>query len=679
MWYSNMYRRHLSDMHIDDWSDEFLSEFSPENYVDNLKRAKVQNAMIYLQSHVGLCYYPTKIGHMHKAFVGKEDMMKRTIDLCYENGIHVTGYYSLNYNTVEHDAHPDWRMVTEEGKSRRDANFVDDNALTFASKKASRYGLLCPNNMEHRQFVYEQITEMYNYFKLDGFFFDMPFWPHTCYCDKCRARWAKEVGGELPTNVRMGNNELFYTLARKKVEWMGEWIQSVTDHVKSLNPELSVEHNYATAIAGNVFSGCGYEVNEASDFVGGDLYGGIINHSVACKFYKNITKNAPFDYMFSRCKPGLRMHTLSKSYDEMKTEIMLTTAHNGATMVIDAIDPKGTLDKRFYDTVGKLFEFEAQYEPYLVGKMREDVGVYYSYNSVVLDRGENCDIKSCVKGIEKAIVAEHIPHGVVGPFCKIEDSKVLLVPSLTDMDKNDFDRIEKYLRDGGKILLSGMESPELTERLLGCRVLGRSEEVNIYLAPTKKYEEAFLDYNSDYPFPYEGTAPLIECGEDSEVMAYITLPYTKPSETRFASIHSNPPGIKTNYPAAVRKKVGKGEIIWLAVNLEAVADIYECGKIYTNLIRLLYNDFSVSSNAPSEFEITVFDADNCTIIHTVHVREEANMPTVAPFEVCLKVKSAPKSIELMPNGEKLDFTYEGGCVKFTTVPTHVYNMYRILY
>lgn len=60
MWYSNRYRRHLCDMHIEDHDGRFLSEFSPEDYVDNLKRAHIDVAMLYLQAHTGLCYYPPK-------------------------------------------------------------------------------------------------------------------------------------------------------------------------------------------------------------------------------------------------------------------------------------------------------------------------------------------------------------------------------------------------------------------------------------------------------------------------------------------------------------------------------------------------------------------------------------------------------------------------------------------
>ena len=35
-WYTNRFRRHLCDMHIDDWDDAFLSRFSPEEYLENL-------------------------------------------------------------------------------------------------------------------------------------------------------------------------------------------------------------------------------------------------------------------------------------------------------------------------------------------------------------------------------------------------------------------------------------------------------------------------------------------------------------------------------------------------------------------------------------------------------------------------------------------------------------------
>ena len=173
MWYKNSYRRHLCDMHIADWDESFLSRFSPEEYVENLKTAKIQNAMLYLQSHAGLCYYPTQSGLMHRSFRGREDAMRRTAELCRQNGILVTGYYSLNYNTAEHDRHPAWRMLQKNQKSKRENSQrgeLDEKAQPFASPQSGRYGLCCPNNSDYRSFVYRQIDEMLAYFELDGMF-----------------------------------------------------------------------------------------------------------------------------------------------------------------------------------------------------------------------------------------------------------------------------------------------------------------------------------------------------------------------------------------------------------------------------------------------------------------------------------------------------------------------------
>ena len=89
MWYSSLYRRHLLDMHIEDWSSEFLSEFSAEEYIKNLKKAQINYAMIYFQSHVGLCYFPTEKGTMHSAFEKDPYMMKKLVDECHKSGIRV--------------------------------------------------------------------------------------------------------------------------------------------------------------------------------------------------------------------------------------------------------------------------------------------------------------------------------------------------------------------------------------------------------------------------------------------------------------------------------------------------------------------------------------------------------------------------------------------------------------
>nr|MBQ4320134.1 alpha-L-fucosidase [Clostridia bacterium] len=186
-WYSKAYRRNLVDMHIDDWSGEFLSKFDPDDYAAQLKKAHIQAPMIYLQSHAGHCYWPTKTGHMHAAFDGNEDMIKKLLVNCRREGMFTVGYYSLIYNTVEEDKHPDRRLFgSEDGLSAR--------------QKGGRYGHCCPNNPEYLEFVKAQIAEMAEFFRddsgllLDGMFYDMTFWPVVCRCEHCKELYFKATG-----------------------------------------------------------------------------------------------------------------------------------------------------------------------------------------------------------------------------------------------------------------------------------------------------------------------------------------------------------------------------------------------------------------------------------------------------------------------------------------------------
>lgn len=677
MWYQSCYRRHLCDMHIDDWNDSFLSQFSPQEYLENLRRAHINNAMLYYQSHAGLCYYPTSTGVMHRAFEGREHLLRDLVELCHADGIRVTGYYSLNYNSVEHDRHPAWRMLDEHGLSRRANAQKDAQSLAFASPRQRRYGFCCPNNLEYRAFVFAQIDEMLDYFNSDALFFDMPFWPHTCYCPACRARWQREVGGEMPVNPAPGSAD-YNRLTERKYAWMGEWTQAVTDYVKARCPDMPVEHNYASGIAGDSGNGCGEEVCRACDYAGGDLYGGLLEHSFTCKFYRNVTRNQPFEYMFSRCKPALRVHTLTKTLDEMKTAVAITAAHHGATLVIDAIDPVGTMDSRVYDRIGQMFDFQAPYEPYFRGELVEDVGVYYGIRSKTSLFGDEYNSKTCCVAAANTLTRRHIPFGVTGRDHSIEQYSLLIAPTLSSLEEADNQRLIAYVENGGTLYLSGGGNRALVERLTGGRLTGFTQADTIYLAPCGQAQPLFGWFNARYPLPFEGAAPILEGVSPEDTLATLTLPYAAPDETRFASIHSDPPGVPTDAPMIVLKRVGRGTVLWSAVPLEGVAyDEYR--EILLSLLTLARGDasFSLHSDAPDGVELTHFRGENELLVHAVALCEDSVSPTLPGFRISVRTEARPSAVTLLPGGEALPFTFEKGYVSFSARPLHIFDTYRI--
>lgn len=668
MWYEKAYRRHLCDMHIDDWSEEFLSRFSPEDYLDNLKRAKIQNAMLYFQSHVGLCYFPTNTAKTHRTF-RNGDRMKRLVTLCHENGISVTGYYSLIYNNTAHDMHPEWRMIQPNGKSLR------QEALDRDTESRFRYGLCCPNNRDYRSFVAEQLKEMAAYFDgdalPDGMFFDMPFWPHMCMCEDCKRRFREETRHELPTEKNYADPVCILQLRRRR-EWMGEFCAFVKEKCAECFPKASVEFNFAFGALPNPEACMDERVNECCDYAGGDLYGDIYSQSFTCKFYQSITKHPPFEYMFSRCEPGLRMHTTLKSRDRIRSAVYLTAAHHGATLVIDAIDPVGTQDKRVYDEMGSVFAETSPYEAFYAGKPLSDVGIYYSLKSKYSPDGDKyINHTGCVNTV-KTLVKEHILCGITGSFDELSKYKLVIAPLLSDEDDFDCGRLIEYVKNGGTLYFSGVRNRILIEELLVARVEGMTENRTVYIAP--KPGTFFGRFTEDYPMCFEAAAPVLSGVNDEDVIARIKLPYTGSDEVRFASIHSNPPGIATDVPALVVKDHGKGRVLWSALPIEC--ETTGSGrKAFVDLLNGVGMERTVETNAASDVELTVFRDENDLYVNAVLLNEEEEARTLADFSVGVRAEAV--SAELLPSGEKLKFTSENGKTVFTLKKPGMFTMVHL--
>ena len=171
----NRYRRLLLDMHVPDWDEAFLSAFDPRAMAATWSAAGAGSVMLYCLSHVGLAYWPSKVGSVHGALRGR-DLVGESVLACQRDGLEIFGYYSAIFNNRSWLDHPDWRIVPS----------APPATGAFMGK---RYGHVCPNNGDYRRFALAQIDELARDYPFDGFFFDMTFWPAICVCAECRRRY----------------------------------------------------------------------------------------------------------------------------------------------------------------------------------------------------------------------------------------------------------------------------------------------------------------------------------------------------------------------------------------------------------------------------------------------------------------------------------------------------------
>ena len=665
-WYANSYRRLLVDMHISDLDESFLSRFDPENYLAMMQTAGVDTAEIYLQSHAGLCYFPTAVGVMHKAFAKRPDAMQKLTRLCRENGMHVVGYYSLIFNTAEEDRHPDWAIVDREGLSAR--------------MRGGRYGHCCPNNAAYRAFLEAQIAEIAGTFTLDGLFFDMTFWPSVCYCPACRARFRRETGlPELPdpTDKNDQNAALF---CRKRYDWMAEFAAFVTKAARRLMPGVTVTHNNASAVEGDWKRAVDGRVGRETDYCGGDLYGGSYKHSFSMKYYYHATPHLPFEYMNARFPADLSQHTLTKSHEELALGVLLTAAHHGATMMIDAMDPAGTLDPRVYRLVGDVFRQERRYEPYLgVGRPVEDAAIFYVSAGRQNGTGQKFHTLSCSAALSTKLTKAHVAHGVISDAAALGRYPLVCLPAANGLSEEERRAVIAYVENGGRLYFSGDGDEVLLDAFFGGRVAGRTDCRVTYLSPTPAGRDAFAGFEDPYPLPLTWQQPLLDGVKNGTVLARVCTPYDFGGKAgAFASIHSDPPGVITDCPAVLEATFGQGRVIWSAAPVEE-PDTPAHAKVTLALLeRLLPNSArTLYTTAPRQVELVAFaDEKTVQISAADHLATDERL-TLAPFEIAYRTDKEPRAVVKLPDETPLPYRYEGGLVRFFTDPLTLYDLYAI--
>lgn len=696
-WYQKQFRRGLVDMHIEDWDARFFSKLDPEAFVGALKKGHIGAQMLYTQSHVGLCYWPTKTGIMHRGLQGKENPIKKIEQLCHQNGIDVVAYYSLVFNNREFDRHPQWRMRTIDGLDSRSTG--------------NRYGLLCPNNLEYRAFTAAQIEEFCEYFDFEGIFFDMAFYPMPCYCDSCRARWEKEVGGEMPAKMDW-KDPRWRLYQRKRSQWLGEFVQFATDTLKKYKPNASVEHQYASIVE-DLGTGVTENIALASDYSGGDLYGGMEEQSYACKLYYGCTQNQPFEYMTSRCYPTLGEHTTTKSLDMLRLSVMMTYAHHGACLMIDAIDPVGTLDETVYERIGQVFREAEPYEKYLnIGEQVYDVALYHDMYSrfdmeapAIDARTPELDqralpMQQALLGAAASLRSHHIPYCVVNNhwFDRYRKARVLVLSDVQDFDESKAPEILQYVENGGSLYMSGHCSAALLRELFGLEYSGRTQETSTYMSPTKDGEKLMEGcFTYEHPLVMQQAMPLVSGNVRGTLLSTLTLPYTIPNPysgcrtpmigrgkqfpedrasydrmMRFAAIHSDPPGEFTTRPTMVHVHYGKGQAFWSAAPIER-PDREQHREIFARIITMLAGEepFRFCADAPEFVECVMFEdaAQGKKLMSVLNLQDQFHIPAAHDITVSVPCATRPSRVVLLPGETALDYTWANGqvTVHFDTV------------
>lgn len=686
-WYHNIYRRNVVDMHITDDDDRFMRQFDARKYVKLLALSGVQSAVVYAHSHVGLCFYPSRIGPMHKGLDG-HDIVAEVVDRCHKNDIHVVLYLSLIHDTWAYRNHPDWQIKGADGQG---------------IAERSRYGLCCPNS-PYREYTAAMAREVAAMPDIAGVRFDMTFWPAVCYCPYCQKRYAEEMGDELPKTIDW-QDPRWVRFARQREAWLNEYAARQTETVKSVNPGLSVEHQ-ASTFPLSWRMGVTTALAAHNDFLQGDFYGDALQGSVVRKLFHNLSPKHPAGFETS-IGVDLRDYTALKSEDLLEAKAAAALADGCAFIFIDSIDPTGTLNPVVYERMARVFGKTRDYEPYVGGEFVQDVGVYLSTLSKFdpADNGKAVNdphLSSRMPHVEavlnacKSLLDRHIPFGVITDrnLHELSRHKIVILPNVLMMSENEANALREYVRAGGCLYASkytSLVTPDgvrqanlLLADVLGVSYRSETKESFTYMAPAEGQEPLFAPYTRQHPAGIHGPQLIVEPCPGAQVWGELVLPYTDPADpVRFASIHNNPPGVYTRAPAIIHHRLGRGQAIYVTGDLENAPPQYGAHHdLFVRLIRRLCDSFSFEADAPKSVEMTLFHQPDRRRFIASLVNFQKELPNIPVDGIRVRIRlggKRPRRLLLLPKETEWTYTICQEGVEFVVPRLETLAMFALEY
>lgn len=383
----------------------------------------------------------------------------------------------------------------------------------------------------------------------------------------------------------------------------------------------------------------------------------------------------------------------TSAFDSLRLHTYITMAHHGAMLFIDAIDPVGTLNPAVYRRIGQVFGEMEPYEKYMTGDLCSEVALLMNldakYDALAEPRelnqasGWNPQMDGQL-GIARVLKEMRMPCTVLtgNHVERIEGKKIVFISETAKFRDEQLETIVRWVEKGGSIYLSGSADPRLAEKLLGIHVYGATKESQTYLAPTEAGKEIFgEEYSEKYPLSYDRRQILAENPENHTVLAKVSLPYTFSGYSgKFASIHSNPPGEVTEYPAMISGRYGKGRVLWSSASVERNQSD-SVRQMMMRIVRYLSEPEMIKSDAPSCVEFTLFRDEERKVyyLHAVNIQDHLPAVPVGDYEVRLKLTEKITEIRHLPDEEECSFDVEKDEIVLKAKKLQMFDSWMLCY
>jgi hypothetical protein len=649
------------DFHTSEHITEIGSRFDKKEFQQTLLDANVDSITCFSTCHHGWSYHPTKVGKMHPHL--NFDLLGEQIRACKEVDINVPVYLTAGVNNLAAEEHPQWREIGHNGEYL---------GWTPSVLKPG-FKNMCFNS-PYLDYLCDQINEtLCRYPQCDGIFLDIIIQSQCC-CKYCMELMDKEgLDASVETDrLKCADMALmrYYNMTTKTVRDFdpGMPIFHNSGHIHKDKPEI-LEYFSHLEMESLPTGGWGYDHFPMS-----------VKYSMNGE-HQYLGMTGKFNTTWGEF--GGFKHPNALLYE---TSAML--AFNSRCSVGDQLHPSGKLDASTYDIIGKAYREVAAKEPWCVNtKNLADIGLV---NQEAVNRQRVTAENDCAAdtGAARILLEGHYLFDTIDDKMDINDYKLLILPDNIIIRPEFKKKLDDYLDNGGKIMLTGSSGFDNSNEPLfdiGAECFGKSDFCPDYIETADTVAPDFV--RTPLVMYMASNRIKITSGQS---LGKVYDPYFNREAKHFSSHQHTPYNVESSgFDCGVKN----GNLLYLAHPVFSIYRWYG-GVAYKQYIcncidMLLGDEKTLETNLPSTARISLMDQPDSRrfVLHLLYAekacrggsielsRDNINaskqieviehLLPLSDIKIKLKHERAIKKALLQPQGQELEITKEDGTVKLS--------------
>lgn len=667
-----------------------IVNYDAKGVVAYMKKANANVLVVNAGGVMDFFKNPLPMSKENPFMTAGQDILK---DVCRE--IHAAGMHVIvrvDFRGVEktrYEQHPDWFAKDIHGNPK---------TTQYARELFHQPCYLSYYANEHAE---EYVRYLMSHYALDGIWENaVSFGTGICYCERCRARYLKDMGKGLPVLEEKNgqgivamfntNNAFFSPEFDEYRRWKGVCADEHIQRIRNATKAFGEDKAYSAEIF-DIYN----SVASKRCSIGHENAKRHFDYLISCVFMDasflfggNATGRA-----YSTINDAGTTIRLSRALQQTKQPV-INTGGNGtrARYICDPLietrqwlweivsvgggvwncyfngqHPDSTHDRRAAFSEKDAYSFLSQNSDMISDSAPvRDVALFYS--SANLDKFGNPkeeldDFQNHFRGAERVLIEKHIPYGfVVGDedfsLEILTGIKTLILPNAGILTNRQMEIIREYVKNGGGLVAtyeSSLYNPDGSKRdnyglsdVFGCSYEGESlATINDYYFTVKNAASPIFEGLGNAELIMSGGKTAIcTAAEDSERAAgYLPEILNQPPEYAWIEKMDSP------HAGIVVRRYGEGRVVYFANNTDALCYLNgheDFTEIYANAINYTsQKDYTISTDAYRSVHTNLIetkgDGKTTYILSFINTTGTQQRPVkeiipVGPFTVKLPLK-----------------------------------------